>query len=65
MGVQVLSLNDVKDQLEEHCVIVTVGRDKKDEIMGQLEQNNVKSIMYYEDVRRKITREKIESRVDL
>lgn len=64
MGVQVLSLNDVKDQLEEHCVIVTVGRDKKDEIMGQLEQNNVKSIMYYEDVRRKITREKIESRVD-
>lgn len=64
MGFQVLSLNDAREHLEEHCVIVTVGRDKKDEIMGQLEQNNVKSIMYYEDVRRKITREKIENRVD-
>lgn len=64
MGISVLSLNDVREELEEHCVIVTVGRDKKDEIMNQLRQNNVKSIMYYEDIRRKITREKIESRVD-
>ncbi len=62
--IQVLSLNDARKQLEEYCVIVTVARDKKDAIMNQLAQNNVKSVMYYEDVRRKITRKKIESRVN-
>lgn len=63
-GIKILSLNDVEEQLEKCSVIVTVGRDKKDEIMDQLEQNHAKSVMYYEDVRRDIIRKKIESRVD-
>lgn len=63
-GIKILSLNDVREQLVKYCVIVTVGRDKKDEIMDQLEQNNAKSVMYYEDVRRDIIKKKIESRVD-
>lgn len=62
--VAVLSLNDVREQLETHSVIVAVGRDKKDEIMDQLKKNNVKSVIYYEDIRRKIIRKRIESRVN-
>lgn len=62
--VSVLSLNDVREQLETHSVIVAVGRDKKDDIMAQLKKNNVKSVIYYEDIRRKIIRKRIESRVN-
>lgn len=62
--VSVLSLNDVREHLETHSVIVAVGRDKKDEIMAQLKKNNVKSVIYYEDIRREITRKRIESRVN-
>lgn len=63
-GLRVLSLNDVREQLEDHCVIVTVGRDKKDEIMEQLKQNNARTIMYYEEIKREIIRKQIESRVN-
>lgn len=62
--VQVLSLNDVRERLEEYSIIVTVGRDKKDEIMNQLKKCNVKSVIYYEDIKRIIIRKKIESRVN-
>lgn len=62
--VPVMSLHDAKEQLDEHSVIVTVGRDKKDEIMDQLKKNHVESVQYYEDIRREITKKKIESRID-
>lgn len=62
--VPVLSLPDAEEQLNEYSVIVTVGRDKKDEIMDQLQKNHVKSVLYYEDIRRAITKKKIESRIN-
>ncbi|MCI9033759.1 MAG: methyltransferase domain-containing protein [Lachnospiraceae bacterium] len=63
-GIQILSLNDIRESLKDHCVIVTVDRDKKDEIMDQLKQNNAQTVLYYEEIKRELTRKKIESRIN-
>ncbi len=55
-GIQILSLNDIRESLKDHCVIVTVDRDKKDEIMDQLKQNNAQTVLYYEEIKRELTR---------
>ena len=62
-GIPVLSMDNAKEIINNHCIVVTVGKEKKNEIISQLNSSNVKSI-YFEELQRQLLKKKIESRTD-
>lgn len=61
-GIKIYHFEDVCGQLDRHFIVVAVGKDKKDGIIAQLERNNIKSYIYYEELLRQIIKKKIENR---
>lgn len=63
-GISVHDFYNSKTILQDKCIIISVSPEKATDIIKQLKDNGIDNFMLYEELVRKITKEKILSRTD-
>lgn len=63
-GIRIINIGEAKSLLKEERVIISVSPEKSDAIIKQLNENNISNYIRYEELLKRITKEKILSRPD-